>query len=75
MNSNLAVRSNLMLLDEQHQYQYRYLPGDFVKMVYPELTDVRLYERNLSPQQIIEMKQYLVCIRCRRPCAGTCGAP
>jgi hypothetical protein len=72
MNSNLAVRSNLMLDDEQHKLQYRYLPGDFVKMVYPELSDVRVYEATLTEQQITEMRQYLVCIRCRRPCAGTC---
>ena len=73
MNSNLAVRSNLMLEDEEHKLQYRYLPGDFVKMVYPELADVRTYEATMSREQIIEMRQYLICILCRRPCAGTCG--
>jgi hypothetical protein len=72
MGSNLAVRSNLMLDDEQHKLKYRYLPGDFVRMVYPEMADVRSFEDALSTQQIVEMQQYLVCIRCRRPCAGTC---
>lgn len=73
MESNLAVRSNLMLDDEEHRLQHRYLPGDFVKSVYPNLTDVRVYEESLTAVQIIEMRQYLVCVRCRRPCAGTCG--
>jgi hypothetical protein len=73
MPPNLAVRSNLMLDDEHHKPQYRYLPGDFVKLVYPELADVRTYDSTLTRQQTIEMRQYLVCVRCRRPCAGTCG--
>jgi hypothetical protein len=73
MKSNLAVRSNLMLDDEEHKIQHRYLPGDFVKAVYPGLTDVRVYEETLTTAQIVEMRQYLVCFRCLRPCAGTCG--
>lgn len=73
MDSNLAVRSTLMLDDEAHTPQYRYIPGDYVRAIYPELADVRVYETALTKTQIIEMKQYLVCIRCRRPCAGTCS--
>lgn len=73
MTSNLSVRSNLMLDDEQHKTQHRYLPGDFVKEVYPNLVDTRVYEQELTKVQIIELQQYLVCIRCHRPCAGTCG--
>jgi hypothetical protein len=73
MDSNLAVRSNLMLDDEEHKPQHRYLPGDFVGAVYRNLIDVRMYEEALTSEQIIEMRQYLVCVRCGRPCAGTCG--
>jgi hypothetical protein len=73
MKSNLAVRSNLMLDDEAHSPQHRYIPGDYVRAIYPDLADVRVYETALTATQIIEMKQYLVCLRCRRPCAGTCG--
>jgi hypothetical protein len=73
MESNLAVRSNLMLDDEAHSPQHRYIPGDYMRAIYPELTDVRLYETALTRTQIIEMKQYLVCLRCRRPCAGMCS--
>ena len=72
MSSNLAVRSNLMVDDDQHQEHWRYLPGDFVKQVYPNMVDVRTITSYLNPQQIIEHQQYLVCIRCGRPCAGTC---
>jgi hypothetical protein len=73
MTSNLSVRSNLMLDDEKHKPQHRYLPGDFVKEVYPDLVDTRIYLQELTKVQIIELQQYLVCIRCHRPCAGTCG--
>ncbi len=73
MKSNLSVRSNLMLDDEQHLFKYTYLPGDFVTEVYPEFRDSRVKELRLTKQQLIENRQYLVCMRCRRPCAGTCG--
>lgn len=72
MQSNLAVRSNLMLDDGEHMPQHRYIPGDFMKLVYPFLADVRIYNEAMTEEQIIEMRQYLVCILCRRPCAGTC---
>jgi hypothetical protein len=73
MNSNLSVKSNLMLDDEQHRPQYRYIPGDYIGKIYRQLVDVRVYESALTKQQIIELEQYLVCVRCHRPCAGTCG--
>jgi hypothetical protein len=73
MNSNLAVRSNLMLDDEAHRPQHRYIPGDYLRAIYPELTDVRVYEDELTATQLIELRQYLICIRYRRPCAGTCS--
>jgi len=73
MLSNLSVRSNLMLDDTQHEPKYKYLPGDFVVQVYIEFRDVRVVESYLSRQQLIEYRQYIKCIRCRRPCAGTCG--
>ena len=73
MSSNLSVRSNLMIVDEQHKYERRYLPGDFFKLVYPDLADNRVSARNMTPQQIVELKQYHICLRCRRPCSGTCG--
>ncbi len=71
--SNVAVRSNLMIDDQAHRPQHRYLPGDFLKLVYAELIDTRTIHKELTRQQIIELEQYLVCVRCRRRCAGTCG--
>jgi hypothetical protein len=72
MESNLAVRSNLMLDNAEHMPQHRYIPGDFMKLVYPDLADVRMYKKTMTEEQIIEMRQYLICILCRRTCAGTC---
>lgn len=71
--SNVAVRSNLMLDDLDHRPQHRYLPGDFLKLIHAELVDTRTIDKELTRQQIIELEQYLVCMRCRRKCAGTCG--
>jgi len=73
MDSNLTVRSNLMLDDDAHREKHRYLPGDFVGQVYPYMTDNRVYSIYLTRQQIMELQQYLPCQRCGRPCAGTCG--
>ena len=73
MKSNLSVRSNLMLDDLQHEPKHKYLPGDFVTQVYSSFRHVSIIERRLTRQQLIEHRQYLVCIRCKRPCAGTCG--
>jgi len=75
MKSNVAVRSNLMLDDEEHKPHYRYIPGDFVGEIYhefPNLRDIGTAERELTEQQLIERRQYLVCSRCFRKCAGTC---
>ena len=71
--SNVSIRSNVMLDDAHHHQKYLYLPGDFAAQVYPECRDVRTAELYLSPEQLVEKRQYIVCIRCRRPCAGTCA--
>jgi hypothetical protein len=73
MISNITIRSNLMIDDDEHKPEYRYLPGDFVGVVYPGMIDVRVIERDLTPQQIVELKQYLICSVCHRMCAGTCS--
>lgn len=72
MKPNLAIRSNLMIDNESHKPEYRYLPGDYIGQIYPEKIDSRVIERELSKQQLIEHDQYLECLICKRPCAGTC---
>ena len=72
MKSNLNIQSNLMVEDEKQGLQHRYLPGDFVAVVYPEKVDARVIDKELTQNQIIEYKQYLKCSICGRPCAGTC---
>ena len=51
----------------------RYLPGDFAVKVYGRNwlnpTNIR---RHLTPTQLVEYKQYMECVLCRRPCAGLC---
>lgn len=70
MSSDLTVSSNLMLDDAEHKPEYRFLPGDYVGKIYPDTVDVR--SNALSEQQMVELKMYLVCLRCGRTCAGTC---
>ncbi len=72
MKANLDIRSTLMLDDKKHEAKHRYLPGDFVAQVYPNKVDRRVIENELTRKQIIEYEQYLVCLICKKPCAGTC---
>lgn len=72
-NSNLCLKSNLMLVERVPKYEeYRFLPGDYISQAYPEYTDRRLINRYLSPEQIHEYEQIIVCIHCKKACAGTC---
>jgi hypothetical protein len=71
MGSNINVKSNLMIVDD-NKPEYRYLPGDYVGEIYPGMVDNRVIERELTRQQIIEYKQYLPCLICNMPCAGSC---
>lgn len=68
--SDLMIKSNLMI--ETRKPEYRYIPGDYVGQIYREIIDARSIERKLTKKQIIELEQYLVCTKCRKPCAGTC---
>lgn len=72
MNSNLSIKSNLMIDDKDHEPKHRYLPGDYIGQIYPGKIDSRSIEKELSEQQLIEYKQYLECLICKRPCAGSC---
>jgi len=73
LKSNIAIKSNLILDHPDYKPVHRYLPGDFVKKIYPGMVDTRTIESALSKRQIVELEQYLVCILCGMPCAGTCG--
>jgi hypothetical protein len=73
LSSNVTVRSNVMLDEGSSQLKYRYLPGDFAALVYTECRDARTSENYLTAQQKLEKSQYVRCIRCGRPCAGTCS--
>lgn len=70
--SNISCRSNLVLDDHAFQPVYKFIPGDFVGEIYPELVDRRNLAGNLSKCQQIEHEQYLTCLLCNSPCAGTC---
>jgi hypothetical protein len=69
--SQLTLFSNLMLDDQQHKPTYKYMPGDYLPLVFPEFRDKRSWN-NLSWQQIHELTVYVVCGKCNRACAGTC---
>jgi len=70
MNSELMLFSNLMIDDDEHKPEYRFLPGDYIGRVYPEKVDRRA--NTLSENQRLELEMYLTCLRCGRTCAGTC---
>jgi hypothetical protein len=68
-----GVASNLMLDNDEHQPHYRYLPGDMLRHIFKEFVDPESRHHRLTPQQEREYLQYLPCLLCHRPCAGTCG--
>jgi hypothetical protein len=70
--TNLQVTSNLMLDDDRHRPEHRFFPGDYVAIVNRTLADSRVIDSNLTPNQIIEYKQYIPCLICGKTCAGTC---
>ncbi len=71
MKSNLNVTSNLMIDDQSHKPEARYIPGDLIVEIFPEFKDKRTHDQ-LTLTQIAEYKQYLVCLNCKNTCAGTC---
>lgn len=70
--SDLTVRSNLMVDDQGHQPETAWLPGDLLAVKFPEWADSRVIEKYFGPLQLEEYREQLVCLRCSRPCAGTC---
>ena len=74
MNSNIQVRSNLMVLEVDGKLidKKRFFPGDYYALLYPNLTDSRVIEMYFSKEQLIDYTKAMVCYRCKKSCAGTC---
>ena len=77
--SNLEIKSNLVVekIDgvevTNSTHQRRYFTGDFAALVEPsKMKDHRVQEQYFTRQQIYEYQQTIVCLTCKRPCAGTC---
>jgi hypothetical protein len=71
-SSNLQLKSNLMI-DDGTKNQTHYFPGDFAAHIQPHrMRDKRIRKQYFKPHQIHEYEQTLVCLICKRPCAGTC---
>lgn len=77
--SNLQIKSNLMVekIDgsevKNSKYQTHYFPGDFAALIQPsKMRDNRGRQMHFTRQQIDEYQQTIVCLTCKRPCAGTC---
>lgn len=73
MNSELSIKSNLMLDDQEHSPHYKWMPGDLVAEIYFEFRNPQYFDRNLTRVQQQEYLQYLPCLLCGKQCAGTCG--
>ena len=69
---NVGVAANVMTVLEGESV-VAYLPGDFAVRVYQGLwSSTQVIQKRLSKEQWLEYHQYLVCLKCGRPCAGTC---
>lgn len=71
--ANVALRPNVMTVSKRQHDEIAHLPGDFAVQIYRVWwTSPATIRTNLTPLQLIEYEQHLVCHRCGRPCAGTC---
>jgi hypothetical protein len=76
--SNLQLKSNLVVESvdgtevTNAKLQIRYFPGDFAGLIDYRMRDTRLKEKVFTPQQIREHRQIIICLDCKKPCAGTC---
>jgi len=68
--SNLQIKANLMIDDGRNQEPH--FPGDFAYQLNPSSFDSRVQRTHWTDRQIHEYQQTLICLRCKRPCAGTC---
>jgi hypothetical protein len=73
MRSNIQVKSNIMIDDENHRPHEKHIPGDFFAQINPDRLHPEFFHQWLTERQIWEYKEYLVCGLCGRTCAGTCG--
>jgi len=70
--SNVMIYSNLMPDEGKYLPEKKHIPGDMFKLLYPTETDSRVQCHSMSPRQIKEMHAFLLCLLCKKPCAGTC---
>lgn len=79
--SNLKLKSNLMVEtvngnQEKTKKQIQCFPGDFAALIEPSLMkDTRCQGKYFTREQILEYQQTIVCLTCKKPCAGTCQQP
>jgi hypothetical protein len=72
---NVSVMANVMTVQARAEDDIAYLPGDLAAKVYGHLwLTPKGIRKHLTPHQLVEYEQYLVCLRCSRPCAGTCDS-
>lgn len=72
--SNLKIKSNLMI-DDGHKKILDYIPGYLLRDLNQQYRDVRIMDKlkpKLTKQQRYEYDTTIICLRCGRPCAGTC---
>jgi len=60
------------LMIDDGRKQSPYFPGDFAYQLNPSSFDSRVQRRDWTDSQIHEYQQTIRCLRCNRPCAGTC---
>jgi hypothetical protein len=72
LKSNLQIKSNLMI-DDGKKKLIHYVPGYLLRNLHPSYKDSRVINTlGLSSQQLYEYEMTIMCLVCRRPCAGTC---
>jgi hypothetical protein len=68
--ANVQLVANVMIAQADRRKEAEYIPGDLAWQVYRQVWgSVYL----MTERQQVEYRQYLVCLLCRKPCAGTCA--
>jgi len=69
MKSNVNLVPNVMIEQLSRMAEVQYIPGDLAWQIYRDRLG-RVDQMTERQQQ--EYRQYLVCLLCKKPCAGTC---
>lgn len=72
--SNVRIVANVMVDEPSRMPALQWVPGELrAEMLHPWQRQKDIIVRYLTPRQMQEYENHLVCIRCGRRCVGSCS--